>query len=64
MRFGLCGYCVCAAENQVKVAAEGGIGAIVAAMRGHAASAGVQEYGCAALRHLTVNGTWRSGGWM
>ena len=38
------------AENQAAIAQAGGIPAVVAALRGHPTSAGVQEWGAAALR--------------
>ena len=47
--------CVCGPENQVTIAAAGGIERVVAAMAGHAGSAGVQEAGCGALWNLSVN---------
>jgi hypothetical protein len=43
------------ADNKVKVAAEGGIGAILGAMRGHPESEEVQAKGCGALWSLAVN---------
>ena len=55
------GMCVCVwfTENQVAIAAAGGIERVVSAMAGHAGSAGVQERGCGALWSLAVNaGTW------
>ena len=42
-------------DNTVKVAAEGGIGAILGAMRGHPESEEVQAEGCEALWILVVN---------
>ena len=42
-------------ENCMAIAASGGIERVVAAMAGHAGSAGVQEYGCDALWDLAVN---------
>ena len=41
--------------NQVKVAAEGGVGAIVSAMQQHPADAKVQAAACYALQNLTYN---------
>ena len=41
--------------NKVKVAAEGGVGAIVSAMQHHPTHAKVQEAGCLALANLTFN---------
>ena len=38
------------AENQAAIAQAGGIPAVVAALRGHPTSAGVQRWGAAALR--------------
>ena len=38
------------AENQAAIAQAGGIPAVVAALRGHPTSAGVQKWGAAALR--------------
>ena len=43
------------ADNQVQVAAEGGIGAILGAMQGHPESEEVQAAGCKALLILAVN---------
>jgi hypothetical protein len=43
------------ADNQGKVAAEGGIGAILEAMRGHPESEEVQAAGCGGLWNLAVN---------
>ena len=43
------------ADNQVKVAAEGGIRAILGAMQGHPASAQVQEAACLTLWNLALN---------
>ncbi|KAJ1463788.1 expressed protein [Baffinella frigidus] len=40
------------AENQVAIAAQGGIAAVLRAMGAHASSAGVQEYGCRALCNI------------
>jgi hypothetical protein len=42
-------------DNQVAVAAAGGIVAVVAAMQAHKRSAGVQEMACRALRNLAAN---------
>jgi hypothetical protein len=39
-------------ENQDTIAAVGGVKAVIAAMRAHAADAAVQQQGCAALRNL------------
>ncbi len=41
--------------NEVRIAAEGGVGAIVKALQNHPADAKVQEAGCAALHNLTTN---------
>ena len=43
------------ADNQVKVAAESGISAVVTSMEGHSADAKVQEAACGALRNLASN---------
>ena len=43
------------AENQVKIAAAGGIQVVVGAMTQHPGAAGVQQYGCWALCNLAVN---------
>ena len=43
------------AENQVKIAAAGGIDAIVRAPDAHPADAGVGEKGCGALNTLADN---------
>jgi hypothetical protein len=43
------------AANQVAIAGAGGIDVVVAAMRSHTDAAGVQKYGCGALRNLAVN---------
>ena len=40
------------AENQAAIAQAGGIPAVVAALRGHPTSAGVQKWGAAALAKL------------
>jgi uncharacterized protein YwbE len=42
-------------DNQVKVAAEGGVSAVVTAMENHPTDAKVQAAACAALRNLAVN---------
>lgn len=42
-------------DHTHKVAATGGIKAVVAAMSAHVSNEAVQEAGCAALRNLTVN---------
>ena len=41
--------------NKVKVAAEGGVGAIVSAMQHHPTHAKIQHAACAALYNLTLN---------
>ena len=46
----------CAADNQVTIAAAGGVEAIVQGMRAHVGVAAVQEHGAAALRNLAVDG--------
>ena len=43
------------AENRVAIAAAGGVEAVVAAMRAHAADAMVQQNGCGALASLAAN---------
>ena len=43
------------AENQVKIAAAGGIEAVVCALASHKAVAGVQESGRGLLDHLGIN---------
>ena len=48
-------YLAVNADNQVKVAAAGGIEAVLGAMRQHGAVASVQEQGCRALWNLTAN---------
>eukprot|EP00961_Rhodomonas_salina_P277311 3747359-Rhodomonas_salina.1 len=40
------------ADNQTKIAGEGGIGVVLGAMRQHVGHAGVQEAGCGAVRNL------------
>ena len=42
-------------HNKVKVAAEGGVGAIVSAMQHHPTHAKIQHAGCGALLNLTLN---------
>jgi len=42
------------ADNQAKIAAAGGIDAVVGAMGAHGGVAGVQALGCAALRNLAA----------
>ena len=40
------------ADNQIKIAEEGGIKVVMDAMRNHIGLAGVQEYGCWALMNI------------
>ena len=42
-------------SNKVRIAAEGGVGAIVKALKNHPADAKVQAAGCYALWNLTAN---------
>ena len=42
-------------DNQVKIAAAGGIESILNAMKQHAQHESVQENGCGALQNLSVN---------
>lgn len=42
-------------ENRVTIARAGGVDATVAALKRHIGNPGVQEAGCAALRHLAYN---------
>ena len=41
--------------NEVRIAAEGGVGAIVKALQNHPTNAKVQEAACLALASLTIN---------
>ena len=42
-------------ENQVAIAKQGGIKAVLRALEGHENNAGVQRYGCLALGNLACN---------
>ncbi len=50
--FSPCDACL---DNKVSIACQGGVDAILQAMRSHQDHAGVQENACGALGHLAVN---------
>jgi len=52
---GALGSLACDAGNQARIAAAGGIDAVVGAMGAHRGVARVQKHGCAALRSLALN---------